>query len=48
MHAKSDHQLIICGAAETGDEDQVVAVIGFGEDVMLIGAEYGGLDNFCN
>ncbi len=45
-HAKSDHQLNICGAAWIGDEDQVLAVVGFGEDLMLIGAEHGELDNF--
>lgn len=45
MHTQSYRQLNIRGAAGAGDEDEVVAIFGFVEDLVHIRAEHGGLDN---
>lgn len=45
MHTKRDRQLNISGAAGTCDEDEVVTVFGFCEDLVHIGAKHGRLDN---
>lgn len=45
MHAQGDRQLDIGSAAGTCDEDEVIAVFRFGEDLMQVGAEHGGVDN---
>lgn len=45
MHAKRDRQLNIGSSAGTCDEDEVIAVFRFGEDLVQVGAEHGGVDN---
>lgn len=45
MHTQRYRQLNICSAAGTGDENEIVAVFGFDEDLVHVGAEHFGVDD---